>query len=128
MDLAGATYPGEVKNVAVNSPDGVTLLPTFTGQPLNRKAPVFYEYGSGAAIQDGAMKLVRSKKWELYDLSKDRTETSNLIAQYPELAQDLLKQWNAWYTECTGADYTDAEAVKKAAKTSLKKMKTKKQK
>ena len=55
-------------------------------------------------------------------MSKDRTETSNLIAQYPELAQDLLKQWNAWYSECTGVDYADAEAVKKAAKTGQMKM------
>ena len=125
MDLAGANYPGEAKNLTVNRPDGVTLVPTFTGQPLNRKAPVFYEYGSGAAIQDGAMKLVRSKKWELYDLSKDRTETSNLIAQYPELAQDLMKQWNAWYTECTGVDYADVEAAIRAANSGQKKTENK---
>ena len=72
------------------------------------------------------MKLVRSKKWELYDLSKDRTETSNLIAQYPELAQDLMKQWNAWYTECTGVDYADVEVAIRAANSGQKKTETKK--
>jgi arylsulfatase len=89
---------------------------------------VFYEYNSGAAIQDDSMKLVRSKEWELYDLSKDRTETSNLIAQYPELAQDLLKQWNAWYTECTSADYADVAAAIKDANSGQRKTKTNKKK
>ena len=74
------------------------------------------------------MKLVRTTKWELYDLSKDRTETSNLIALYPELAQDLLKQWNAWYTDCTGEDYADAEAAKKVAMSDQNKTKTKEKK
>ncbi len=108
MELSGATYPGEARDVAVNGPDGISLVPTFTGKPLNRNKPVFYEYSSGAAIQNGSMKLVRTKKWELYDLSKDRTETNNIIGQYPELARDLEKQWNTWYTECTGLDYAAA--------------------
>ncbi len=122
MELGGATYPGEAENVAVSQPDGVSLVPTFTGQPLDRNAPIFYEYGSGAAIQDGAIKLVRAKEWELYDLSKDRAETVNLIEQYPELARDLLKQWNAWYTECTGDDFATAEAAKLAARKAQKEL------
>ena len=120
MELAGATYPGEAKNVAANGPDGVSLVPTFRGKPLNRNKPVFYEYSSGAAIQDGSMKLVRTKTWELYDLSKDRTETKNIIDQHPELAKDLLAKWDRWFEECTGVDYETVVQAKEAAKAAKK--------
>ena len=79
-------------------------------------------------IQDGAIKLVRAKEWELYDLSKDRAETVNLIEQYPELARDLLKQWNAWYTECTGDDFATVEAAKLAARKAQKELNPNKKK
>jgi arylsulfatase len=62
------------------------------------------------------MKLVRKKTWELYDLSKDRTETGNLASKQPELAAKMEADWNAWFTECTGEVFADAKARREAEK------------
>ena len=35
-------------------------------------------------------------RWELYDTTKDRTETTDLAAQYPEKVQELV---NLWYSQ-----------------------------
>ena len=44
----------------------------------------------------GDWKLValEGDPWELYDLSKDRAESTNLISGHPEVAADLEKKWN----------------------------------
>jgi arylsulfatase len=113
MEITGASYPGEAKKVAVNQPDGVSLVPTFSGKSLNRNKPVFYEYNNGAAIQQGSLKLVRNKNWELYDLSKDRTETKNIIHEFPEVYRDLESKWQKWYLQLTGLDYKEFKNSKK---------------
>ncbi len=113
MEITGASYPGEAKKVALNQPDGVSLVPTFSGENLNRNKPVFYEYNNGAAIQEGSLKLVRNKNWELYDLSKDRTETKNIIHEFPEVYRDLESKWQKWYLQLTGLDYKESKNSKK---------------
>ncbi|EDM28482.1 arylsulfatase [Lentisphaera araneosa HTCC2155] len=128
MDLAGATYPGEAKNVALKKPDGVSLVPSFTGEKINRNVPIFYEYGSGKAVQEGNMKLVGVKEWELYDLSKDRSETKNLINEQPEVAKSLADKWNSWYTGITGLNYEEEKERKKKAKKAGSKEKAEKKK
>ena len=35
-------------------------------------------------------------KWELYDLSEDRSETNNLIHSHPDIAQNLKDKWLDW--------------------------------
>ena len=126
MELTGASYPGEAKNVESKKPDGVSIVPSFTGEKINRDAPIFYEYGSGKAIQQGNMKLVGVKEWELYDLSNDRTETKNLIKEQPEVAKELQVKWNAWYTETTGLNYEEEKERKKKAKKESNKAKAEK--
>jgi len=123
MELAAAAYPGESPTPDVKPPDGVSLVPTFSGDVLKRAKPLFWEFGGGAAVQEGRMKLVRKKKWELYDLSKDRTETVNLASRRPELAAKMEAGWNAWFTECSGEDFADAKARREAAKKAKKKRK-----
>jgi hypothetical protein len=41
------------------------------------------------------MKIVRQKpkKWELYDLAKDLSETKDLSGSRPEELERLLKEW-----------------------------------
>ncbi len=105
MELAAADFPGESPTPNIKPPDGISLVPTFSDKSLNRANPLFWEFGSGAAVQEGDMKLVRKKKWELYDLSKDRTETVNLASKQPELAAKMESAWNAWFEDCTGESF-----------------------
>jgi arylsulfatase A-like enzyme len=76
--------------------DGVSLWPVLTGTAQLEKRPpmvwVFPEYTGQVAVRWGDYKLLRrglaTKKpsdWELFDLSKDPSETENLAIKYPEL-------------------------------------------
>ena len=39
------------------------------------------------------------KAWELYDISKDRTELKNLAVKKPELLKKLANNWTSWARE-----------------------------
>lgn len=97
MELAGqeASYPRNLSPL-----DGISLTPTFVGQKLLRQKPLFFQYGGWQAIRKGSWKLVRQKTgpWQLYDLSKDRTETQNLASTFPERTQRMQEQWETWAT------------------------------
>lgn len=121
MALAGdkAAYPGISKEQNISPMDGISILPTFKGQALNRKTPLFFQWGSGKAIRDGDWKLVRSGSgaWELYNLSNDRTETRNLAKVELERAETMRQEWATWYTQTTGKPFTEkVKGVKRKPK------------
>ena len=118
MELAGASHPGESKKEDIPPVEGVSLVPTFAGQSPERKAPLFFEWGSGKAVRDGKWKIVRTRNedWELYDLENDRTETGNLAGEHPERVAKMAEAWNAWYERCTGKPYAGKEKKEKKPK------------
>ncbi|MCP1385233.1 arylsulfatase [Runella salmonicolor] len=83
--------------------DGVSFLPTLLGQKDKQKKRefIYWEYpekGGQLAIRMGNWKAVKTNvrknrkgPWELYDLSKDQSEITNVAAQHPE----LLRQFDA---------------------------------
>jgi arylsulfatase A-like enzyme len=87
--------------------DGVSLMPTLRdpNASLQHRPPmvwVFPEYGGQVAVRFGNHKLVRrglaTKEpgaWELYDLTSDRSESTNLASTETERVQegiDILLQ------------------------------------
>ena len=56
-----------------------------------------------AAIINGDWKLIkyRSGKVQLYNISNDESETTNLINVYPERTKDMLERLNKWIEEAT---------------------------
>lgn len=86
--------------------DGESLWPVLTDGKLHaRSRPmlwVFPEYGGQVAVQFGDMKLVRKNlktkqpgPWEVYDLAKDRGETTDLAASQTDLihkAEEFLRR------------------------------------
>ena len=115
VDITGATYPETSRGEAVGDMDGISLLPAFKTGTIERDKPVFFEWRNGKAVVDGHWKLVVHKvrpqdaetglwdfatqEWELYDLSKDRTETNNLADSHPDKFNELKKKYEAWWTE-----------------------------
>ena len=82
--------------------DGISFLPTLLGQSGQKEHETmyweFHEQDGRQAIRKGNWKLVRYKvlipaktTTELYDLSKDLGETSNIADQHPEIVADLMK-------------------------------------
>jgi len=98
MELAGgqASYPDDLPKL-----DGVSLKPTFSGKKLNRKEPLFFQYGSWQVLRQNQWKLVRQikKPWQLYDLSNDRTETRDLATNESERSKQMTETWEKWANE-----------------------------
>lgn len=97
VDITNADYPSKYKDGKVHPMQGVSLLPLFKGRSIDRKEPLFYDWAEGSAVQTDKWKLVRwGEEWELYDMQNDRTETTNLIEEKPELAGQLKSTWQDW--------------------------------
>ncbi len=101
VDVAGAEYPSNYKNNTITPMAGSSLIPTFKNQEQKDRM-LCWEHEGNKAIRVGDYKLVsRWKKdseynWELYNLAADRTETNNLIAEMPDKAKEMEKQWKEW--------------------------------
>jgi arylsulfatase A-like enzyme len=83
-ELAGVTPPQGL--------DGISVLPTLLGQPQTRQATFlyweFHERGFQQAARMGNWKAVRKAvggPLELYDLSEDTGETTDLAARQPAI-------------------------------------------
>jgi arylsulfatase A-like enzyme len=103
VEVAGATYPKSYKGQAIRPLEGRSLLPVFAGKEIDREL-LFWEHHGNCAIRVGDWKLVRKgtqsskeiKNWELYDLSRDRSELNDLAAKNPQLVKKLAAQWEAF--------------------------------
>jgi arylsulfatase len=95
---SGAAYPSEFNGAAIQPMEGVSLIPAFAGEPLERRKPIFWEHEGNRAVRDGKWKLVMKLRgpWELYDVEADRTESLDLIEEQPEVAKELISKWEAW--------------------------------
>ncbi len=98
VDVAGAKYPEQFKGKDIQPMEGVSLVPAFAGVPLARSQPLFWEHEGNRAVRDGEWKLVSKHpgKWELYNMTEDRTEMHDLSAQQSERVVQMAAQWDAW--------------------------------
>lgn len=96
VDVAGATYPKSYHDgQAIKPMEGKSLVPAFLGQPIEREA-IYWEHEGNRAIRRGNYKLVAkgaNGPWELYDISRDRSEQHDLREEMPALAKELADQW-----------------------------------
>ena len=98
VEVGGAKYPTEVNGKAIVPMEGRSLVPAFSNKPVVRDS-IFWEHEGNAAVRKGDWKLVRfgrNAAWELYDMSKDRTELHDLAETEPVRAKEMAEQWEAW--------------------------------
>lgn len=107
VDLGNANYPTTFAGQPIQPLEGTSLKPAFTGKPVNRKNPIFWEHEGNRAVRDGKWKLVAEKteKWQLYDVEKDRTELNDLSDKEPEVARKLVAKYEAWYKRVGAEEY-----------------------
>ena len=74
----------------------------YTGD-FNEHDQLWWFHDNHRAIRVGDWKAVASKDepWELYDLSVDRGESSDLAQTHPEKLQQLVKAWETSTEEFT---------------------------
>ena len=110
IDVGGAKYPETYNGNSITPLEGVSLVPAFSDQPLNREA-IYWEHEGNRAVTRGKWKLVSNAEgshqfdkidtltldqWSLYDLEMDRTELNDLSSEKPELKQELIYLWMKW--------------------------------
>ncbi len=75
---------------------GISLVPLFTKDGSVRHSSLWWLHEENRALRMGNWKIVASGKsapWELYDLSRDRSETHNLAAKQPRRVRTMAAQW-----------------------------------
>lgn len=95
LDVAGVEYPQQIGDKPLIPLDGKSLLPIFQGRPAKGHQTLYWEHEKNRGIRQGQWKLVYDdtvKKWELYNMERDRTATKNLAADYPDLVRDMSEK------------------------------------
>lgn len=98
VDLAQADYPAERNGSPVAPMEGRSLVPAFMGRRIEREA-IFWEHEGNRALRTGDWKLVAKgtdAPWELYDLSRDRSELHDLAQAEPQRVKDMAAAWDKW--------------------------------
>jgi arylsulfatase A-like enzyme len=105
-DVTGAPRPTTFGGHPVLPLQGISLKPTFSGQPLPLR-DLGFEHETNRAYYRGNWKLVTKNfafsdgsspadELELYDLSTDPTELQNRAVSEPVVLAHMVDAWNAW--------------------------------
>lgn len=98
VDVADAEYPDEFEGQPIKPLEGLSLLPTFSGEELDREA-LYWEHEGNRAIRVGDWKLVAKGgdgPWELYNVAVDRSEMNDRAAAEPTRVRILSAMWQKY--------------------------------
>ncbi len=80
--------------------DGISVKKLFSRDLKKRSKPIGFRHTDRAAYIENNYKLltqnVNQKKYELYDVSKDRNEKKNLIDSKSEVAKRMIAAFEKW--------------------------------
>jgi arylsulfatase A-like enzyme len=101
LEIAGANYPGEFRGKPTAPVEGRSLLPVLNGGSRAGHDSIYWEWSGNCAVRQGQWKLVwdtlnKSKEWQLYDMTADRTELHDLAAEHPDRVTAMRAGYDAW--------------------------------
>ena len=98
VDLGQAHLPQTFAGRKTMPLEGRSLRPVFEGETLDPSRPIYFEHFGARAMRQGDWKIVAlsGEPWELYNLAKDRTETTDLASQQPDRVKEMAAGWQAW--------------------------------
>ena len=88
-------FPTACELAGIDGPqgiDGLSYVPTLLGQPQKSHEYLFWSYRAKKAVRKQDWKAVipgKGKPLELYDLSKDIGEKTNIAGQHPDVVADM---------------------------------------
>jgi hypothetical protein len=94
VDIVGISVPDQVEPL-----DGISIAPLLDGRMRERLRPIgFWAVGFGQAWSGNRYKLVKpaSGSHELYDLSVDVSEQTDLAARHPEIVNRMKSELENW--------------------------------
>ena len=99
LELAGADYPEKHNGHDILPVEGKSLAKVLRGGTRKGHDQIAWEWSGNRALREGKWKVVWDKfdkKWSLFDLDADRTETNDLAATHASLAKRLAGDWSDW--------------------------------
>ena len=101
-EAANATYPKEYGGNPITPLEGESFLKVTDSANWNRRKPIFWEHEGSRAMRDGEWKLVSEvgEGWELYNMSEDRTELSNLAEKEKDRLSKMRNSYLEWMQRC----------------------------
>lgn len=95
IDVGKAKYPSTFEDREIDPLQGKSLVPIFNGEQREEHKELYFQFSNNRALRMFEWKLVspRGGPWELYDLSRDRSELQNLADQYPERVKQMSERW-----------------------------------
>jgi len=94
VDILNLKVPNQVEPL-----DGISLVPLLDGRMKERPSPIgFWARGFGLAWNDNRYKLIQSapNKWDLYDITVDISEETDLAAKHPEIVNRMKAELENW--------------------------------
>ena len=103
VEVSGTQYPETFRNEPIHPMEGHSLTPVFDGGSIERNV-LYWEHEANCAVRMGEWKLVRKgsmhtgklQPWELYNLTRDRSEMNNLADKQPDRVKAMASRWKAW--------------------------------
>jgi arylsulfatase A-like enzyme len=96
LELAGSSAPATWNGLQRPPLPGRSLVPAFAKDVTIERDFLYFHHEGNRGLRVGDWKIVASgagKPWELYNLASDRSETHNLVVQYPERVKELAAAW-----------------------------------
>ena len=107
-ELTGAKAPNDI--------DGISILPTLLNQGQQEKHEMLYwEFRSQIAVRKQNWKAIQTKPnraWELYDLNKDISETTNIAEKHPDVLAKMKSFATASHDPVITGKYLDSNRSK----------------
>ncbi|OED35590.1 hypothetical protein AB833_30580 [Chromatiales bacterium (ex Bugula neritina AB1)] len=90
LAAAGVELPDEL--------DGVNLIPSLSGDTVLGERPLYWRFWNQAAIRKGSWKFLKAGAGTEFLFNMDNTtpETSNVLSDYPDIADELRQQLSSW--------------------------------
>ena len=99
VELAETKYPRTYQGREILPTAGTSILPILQGEKLKERY-IYAEHEGNRMVRKGDWKLVsayfKEDKWELYNITKDRTEQNDLSSQYPERVKEMENAYFEW--------------------------------
>jgi arylsulfatase len=104
LEITRSSYPQTFRSRSIHPMIGKSMVPTIENiaTDIHPEDGMGYELFEMKAYIKGKWKILRlpvpmgSGRWELYDLSVDPGETTDLGLKYPEIRDELIKAWTEY--------------------------------
>jgi arylsulfatase len=95
LDAVGIEKPTNWEGEPIPPSPGKSLVEAFEKDKYIERPYLWWLHEGHRAVRVGDWKLVAAKgePWELYDLSVDRAESTNLVSEFPNRASEMEAIW-----------------------------------